>query len=198
VNGRIGEACAAPPQMFDKVRADRPAYRACEPPEQRYRGDGAARFPSVNAAERGKRGIIEAGSHAAADEDPRREIPDEVLRRSKQHQPDGNQHSAECKNRAAAGFADRPPEPRRNRTGNQQPDRQIYRIIWGVEVAGAFMAPAAGRRQTADPASGQDIPARATTRRPGCKLSGTPPYVNRGNRCNLSESCQRDCRGPAN
>jgi hypothetical protein len=125
---RIPEACAAPSQIRGKDSTDRPAYSARKSAEQRDRSNRAARFLGIDAADGGKCRVRESGAHAATDQQPRGQIPGEILRRSQRDKSASVQDRAEREHQTPAALANRPAKPWRNEASGKKPDRQL--IAW--------------------------------------------------------------------
>ena len=66
----IGEAGPAPADLLDQEGRERPADRAGEAAPQGQRRDGGPCLGPVEASEGGEGGIVQAGAHAEADEEP--------------------------------------------------------------------------------------------------------------------------------
>ena len=119
VDGCIGEAGAAPADLFYQQRAKRPADGAGEAAEQRDLGNRAVGAFAVDAAQVGKGRVILAASHADADHDPSGDVDGERGRETHDQKARSQQARAGREDHAAAVAVDQPSDAWRHQSGGK-------------------------------------------------------------------------------
>ncbi len=120
----IDQACAAPPKMRVEECGKRPADGAGKAAKQRERGDCRASALPIEASEGREGRIVETRAHAESDQQPGDQKSRQRVRQRQSGQARRQKAGAHGQDRTTATARNGAADPRRNETGDQQPERQ--------------------------------------------------------------------------
>src|SRR5215510_7077670 len=119
----IDKAGTAPADRLREERAQGPTHGAGEAAEQREISNGSTRLFAIELAERREHGIVGPSPHAAAQQNPGRQIDRQGRRETDAGEGGGVQHRARREHRPPSPLVDDGSDARRNEAGDEQADR---------------------------------------------------------------------------
>ncbi len=121
---RPTKAGVAPPDAFQSERRQRPADGRGKARDQGDAGDRAPRRVAIDASQRAEGGVVQAKSHADAEQQPGRHQHRDRIAGAEQRQSRGKRQIGDRQHRPAADEIDLPADARAEHRGNHQRGRE--------------------------------------------------------------------------